>query len=129
MGQRLGLHQEVSVTERWLVPQLKKVMARTMRGDLVIGMTLCHYRRSWYKCVMGIDLTKAYTPYSLRRGGATALFQHCSSFDIVMNKGRWASLSSCKLYVTTALSELASSGDGTDLGVALRAWVELLHLV
>ena len=48
-----------------------------------------------------------YTPYGLRRGGATAMFQYCGSFDRVMDQGRWGSLAACRLYITTALNELA----------------------
>ena len=39
------------------------------------------------------------------------MFQHCGSFDQVADKGRWGSLAALRLYITTALAEMASDDE------------------
>ena len=39
-----------------------------------------------------------FRPYSLRRGGATALFQDTLSYDAALDQGRWSSIRAAKLY-------------------------------
>lgn len=47
-----------------------------------------------------------FRPYSLRRGGATHLFQVSHSYDLVLEKGRWSSIRAAKLYIMDGLSKL-----------------------
>ena len=47
-----------------------------------------------------------FRPYSLRRGGATHLFQQSLSYDLVLDKGRWSSVRAAKLYIMDGLSKL-----------------------
>ena len=69
------------------------------------------------------------TPYSLRRGGATALFRQSGSFDVVANKGRWVSLAALRLYVTTALAELADAKDDVKAKALLVRYAQKLNSV
>ena len=48
----------------------------------------------------------AFRPYSLRRGGATALFQDTGSMEMALLKGRWQSARVAKIYLTDGLSFL-----------------------
>ena len=47
-------------------------------------------------------------PYSLRRGGATALFQQTKSMEAALIRGRWESSRVAKLYISDGLSYLLS---------------------
>ena len=49
-----------------------------------------------------------FRPYSLRRGGATALFQNSGSMESVLNRGRWQSGRVARIYIQDALSYLPS---------------------
>ena len=43
---------------------------------------------------------------SLRRGGATYDFSDCKSYSMVCERGRWASLSSCRIYLSDGMAAL-----------------------
>lgn len=47
-----------------------------------------------------------FRPYSLRRGGATHLFQATKSMEAALLRGRWSSSRVAKLYISDALSYL-----------------------
>ena len=47
-----------------------------------------------------------FRPYSLRRGGATALFQSTGSMEQTLLKGRWGSTKVAKIYLADGLSYL-----------------------
>ena len=47
-----------------------------------------------------------FRPYSLRRGGATALFQQTGSMETALLKGRWSSTKVAKIYLSDGLSFL-----------------------
>ena len=49
-----------------------------------------------------------FRPYSLRRGGATALFQETNSMEMVLTRGRWQSSKIARVYITDGLSYLPS---------------------
>lgn len=59
-----------------------------------------HYCRSFRVHHMG------FRPYSLRRGGATALFQDTLSYDAALDQGRWSSIRAAKLYIQDGLARL-----------------------
>eukprot|EP00974_Lingulodinium_polyedra_P055131 5301965-Lingulodinium_polyedra.AAC.1 len=45
-----------------------------------------------------------WTTHSLRRGGATALYERGWAFEDVQLYGRWASSASCREYVRTGMN-------------------------
>ena len=52
--------------------------------------------------------TFAFRPYSLRRGGATHLFQTTNSMEVALLRGRWESSRVARIYISDALSYLPS---------------------
>ena len=48
-----------------------------------------------------------FRPYSLRRGGATFLFQRQGSFDKLLLHGRWQSSKTARLYINEGVAVLA----------------------
>ena len=111
MGQRVGIHQETTVADEWLLGKLRTLHARTRRGCTLLGVSPAEFRKHWRLARIAAGVPPKYTPYSLRRGGATCMFQHCGSFDQVADKGRWGSLAALRLYITTALAEMASDAE------------------
>ena len=51
-------------------------------------------------------ISHGFRPYSLRRGGATALFQETGSMEAALLKGRWASNKVARIYLADGLSFL-----------------------
>lgn len=51
---------------------------------------------------------KGFSPYSLRRGGATAFFNKCGSLDMTMLRGRWQDPKTTRIYLDDARAALVS---------------------
>ena len=108
IGSRLGVNEEVSVLDSFLLPRLRRQAAETLVGDVIVSLTASKFRSVWRDAISCLGLPHSYQPYGLRRGGATAWFQTSNSFSTVANRGRWRSLKPMGLYITTALQEWAT---------------------
>ncbi len=65
------------------------------------------FRNEFYHHCKRFDLqTFEFRPYSLRRGGATHLFQQTGSMEMALLKGRWSSSKVAKIYLSDGLSHL-----------------------
>ena len=51
-------------------------------------------------------LSHNFRPYSLRRGGATWVFQTTGSMEMALLKGRWGSSRVARLYIADGISFL-----------------------
>ena len=129
MGQRVGIHQQTTVVDPWLVSRLRRAIHATPIGQLLIGMTPARFRALWSISRTQTGVPRRYTPYSLRRGGATAMFSCCGSFDKVADTGRWASISACRLYITTGLQELAGADELDLLAQTMAKHVRYLSIL
>ena len=54
------------------------------------------------------------------------MFQWCGSFGKVADKGRWGSMQALRLYITTALAELAGDDEQARLRRRLSEYPKLL---
>ena len=129
MGQRIGVTQETVVDDPWVVPRLRHAVRSTASGQLLLGMTPARFRAMWKAARDSLRLPQHYTPYSLRRGGATAMFSLCGSFDRVADVGRWGFLSACRKYITTGLQEVASAEDVGILRTTVTRHTRYLRLL
>ena len=64
----------------------------------------------------------AFRPYSLRRGGATAIFQETGSMELALLKGRWQSVRVAKIYLTDGLSFLPGLSFTPKARALLQQW-------
>ena len=65
------------------------------------------FRNVFAHHIKRFDLVQhGFRPYSLRRGGATRLFQISGSMETALLKGRWASAKVAKIYLADGLSFL-----------------------
>ena len=69
-----------------------------------------------------------FRPYSLRRGGATALFQSTGSMESALLKGRWASTKVAKIYLADGLSFLPGLRFSEKSKAMLQQWSPVNHL-
>ena len=63
-----------------------------------------------------------FRPYSLRRGGATHLFQETGSMEVALLKGRWASNKVARIYLSDGLSFLPGLTFSNDTKLLLHKW-------
>jgi integrase len=127
IGRRLGVTQETYSDDPWLVPRLRRFCLGLTRGSLLLQVTGTRFRSLWSKARIANKLPGVYTPYAIRRGGATALFQASGSYDVVSDVGRWRSLAVLRQYVNTAIAELAADHEGPLLHDLHLRRAESLH--
>ena len=128
VGVRFGYLQETFCKDKWLVCKLVKFLRSLQNGDKLIQMLPARFRKLWALALKACGIDKKYKPYSLRRGGATALFAHSGQYDKVMERGRWQTLESMKMYINTAMQELASVDERDALHPVLQDYVSKLNL-
>ena len=46
-----------------------------------------------------------WKPYSLRRGGATHLYQQTLNWSLVRERGRWNATSTARIYINEGMAE------------------------
>lgn len=81
------------------------------------------FRVHFKKYCIRFHLTKhRFRPYSLRRGGATWMFQSSGSMEVALLKGRWSSAKVAKLYISDALSYLPGMTFSFDAKLMLTRW-------
>jgi hypothetical protein len=68
-------------------------------------MSGAQFRLEFNQLVQEEGLNEVFTPYSLRRGGATHLYQCCRNLSILTTRGRWQSSSTARLYLSEAQAE------------------------
>ena len=74
-----------------------------------------------FGCHFGLDVHQ-FRPYSLRRGGATHIFQCSGSMGLAMLKGRWQSSQVARIYISNWLSYLPNSKMSPDTDKLLRQY-------
>ena len=107
MGQRLGVTQQVLCKNKWLVGRLRRWASTLARGETIMQCSQVRFRWVWAQARKELRVAERYTPYGLRRGGATSCFRETGSFDRVCDRGRWGIVSACRIYVTTSLQAAA----------------------
>ena len=108
--------------------KLVKYLRKLQNGDRLIHLSPARFRKLWPLALQACGIDKKYKPYSLRRGGATALFAHSGQYDKVMERGRWQTLKSMKMYINTAMQELASIDERDAMHPVLEKFVNKLNL-
>ena len=112
-GQRQGVSEMVHV-DHWMTVETLQALQdlRKSQGHpqgLLWASTASEFRRRFNLCCSKFDLGSfGFRPYSLRRGGATHLFQHSRSMETTLLAGRWQSQRTARIYISDALSFLPS---------------------
>ena len=77
MGQRVGVHQETAIDDSWLIERVRQVLAVTAPEQTLVQMSPKKFRTLRKQARLATEMQSRYTPYGLRRGGATTVFQCC----------------------------------------------------
>ena len=112
-GLRHNADEAISVTDTVVLEFLRTlVLSRKDLGTMALPLwskTAAQFR-SRFKTLcelMGLQQF-SFRPYSLRRGGATALFQQSNSMELALIRGRWESSRVARLYISDGLSFIPS---------------------
>ena len=72
--------------------------------------TLQRFHRTWKQLISCLGFSAAtYSPYGIRRGGATYFFLEYGNLDATVARGRWSNARTAKIYIDSgalALSEM-----------------------
>ena len=108
-GFRQGVHQTVVVEEPIVLACLRFLCRGLQPGARLVPVREAAFRRLFSHVAQCVGLLQlGVKPYSMRRGGATFLWQATMSYDAVAHRGRWASIPTCRRYVEDAACHLAS---------------------
>ena len=108
-GLRNAAHETVQFDDSLTLEILRALKERkTAEGNAKVPMWLRSaqsFRNEFYHHCKRFDLQGfEFRPYSLRRGGATHLFQQSGSMEMALLKGRWNSTKVAKIYLSDGLS-------------------------
>ena len=107
-GQRRGAAESVTVDLPWLAVALKALAVNRLASDSVIDMNMTTFRRLFREAMIAFNCSDwGFTPYSLRRGGATEMWRQTGALSRVTLRGRWAHASTARIYVNDGLATLA----------------------
>ena len=112
-SKRYAAHDAISIQDPFVLELLRTLLqVRKDQGLIRLGLwsgTHQHFRSRFKRLteIYGVQ-NHHFRPYSLRRGGATRLFQETGSMELVLTKGRWESSKVAKMYISDALSYLPS---------------------
>ena len=126
-GQRDNVGEMVSFSDVFTIETLRAVQDLQKDRDMM-NVPLWYKsaqsfrtRFQWY-CKRFDLLSHQFRPYSLRRGGATWIFQRTGSMEVALVKGRWSSSRVARIYISDALSYLPGLTFSQKAKMTLTHW-------
>jgi integrase len=129
-GHRRGEEETVICDDPVVVAELRRLLAGLPGEETVLGVAGPRFRVIFASLVSGLTMPHArlYRPYSLRRGGATFLYEVSSSLSAVTTRGRWSSSQTARQYINQASAEAQRQTLGPRDAALLRTWQKHLPL-
>ena len=104
-----GGPETVRVQDAVLIPALKVVWEHMGRNEEFFAGSYATFNTLLRRYASRLGLTDSrLSGYSLRRGGAAALFAKCGAYDRVTEAGRWSQTRTARLYIDGALHDIAN---------------------
>jgi len=107
-SKRKGGPEGVTVAISPYVKALHLLVSRKAAGERIAEVAPREFRSLFESVRKAVHLPDSVKPYSLRRGGATEFFRQCGSMAKTMERGRWSETRTAKVYINTAMADLAS---------------------
>ena len=106
---KTGSNKTVAVLDEHAQALLRQLVRDTKPGERLFPFTTDHFRRAMKRSCAELGLSGRYVPHSLRHGGATR-YSHVLGWllEDVMQRGRWASTKSARLYIQSGPALLMS---------------------
>ena len=107
-GLRKGAQEQVTITDKSLASLLTCFSRDRSSTATLVSLSPCNFRKYFSRLLSFFGLgQEGYTLHSLRRGGATHFFRVTGNLSATLERGRWISVSSGRIYITEGLSVLA----------------------
>ena len=107
--QRKGTIEHVVLDDQPVVRLLFRLTQGRSDNHLIFGHTSQAFRLMFEQLLCELGLSNLNLRlYSFRRGGATEYFHHSQSMDATLERGRWASPQTARIYLTAGLNELTN---------------------
>ena len=106
VGQRHGV-EELAVIQGPTVLRLLRALARERKPHEPLFRGTPDKARRWLHFLLQIFGLQGmgFSMHSLRRGGATALFEQCLSLEATLQAGRWSSSKTAQMYLCHTIAE------------------------
>lgn len=110
-GRRHSASEVISITNLAVLEILRALAEWRSANGLpklkIWSRTAATFRQQFKRLMQVYDVDElGFRPYSLRRGGATALFQETHSMEAALLRGRWESSRVARIYISDGLSHL-----------------------
>ena len=126
-GSRKGAREQVTVTDSSLIYLFQYFCRGCNSSEHLVCMSPCNFRKYCSRLLSFFSLgNEGYTLHSLWRGGATHFFRVTGNLSATLERGRWLSVSSGRMYITEGLSVLAHRRIRPATAAALRKVAEAL---
>lgn len=94
---------------------------------LMWPFSLRQFHRTWKQLLRCVHLAPdSFSPYGIRRGGATYFFLSCGNLDTTVTRGRWANSRTAKIYIDDGALALAEMRWSHRQKSAVRKWAKRL---
>ena len=100
--------EKVLIKEKIAIESLRYLCAGLRKEDFLVTTSAAKFRSVWKDVVQHLGLQDFnYLPYSIRRGAATAAYNEGTTFDELLERGRWRHIATARLYLDQALQGYA----------------------
>ena len=107
-SQREGIQQHVVITDSLAVNMVRLLQSRGTHSGAIFAHSAHQFRKFFDSLLERLSVANLeLRPYSLRRGGATYLFQRKIPLDRILLIGRWTSATTAKIYLQDGVSRLS----------------------
>ena len=115
-GLRKGAQELVTIDDPAVLFLCRWLLRHRLPGDCISELSLAQTRTFFKRCVAELKLEKfQFTPYSIRRGGASWDFRAHGDINRTVFRGRWDSVRTARIYVVDGTATLAEQQlDATD---------------
>jgi len=129
-GQRKGVREGATIEDPLLLLLLRFCVEEAKQQGVLLPGGPPEFQRLFIGLLRSLGLgLVGYTPYSLRRGGATSLMARCGDLKELSAIDRWGSVATARLYVDGAAQERTAirftAAQGRSVAAARRHLFEL----
>ena len=108
-GKRTGETQSVIIDDPLLISIINRLLCLLNPSDYLLQQSAHSFRTIFATLLNALGLTSFhFAPYSLRRGGATAHSVLHRNMDSTIEKGRWSSVKTARIYLKECIAVYTS---------------------
>ena len=120
-GSRKGTREQVTVTDSSVTNLFRYFCRDGSSSEHLVCMSPCNFGKYFSRLLSFFSLgSEGFSLHSLRRGGATHFFRVTGNLSATLERARWLSVSSGRLYINEKMSILAHCKIRPATATALR---------